>query len=261
MFAGEPLLVLIGALLFGAILGSFLNALVFRFNTGRGMGGRSRCMHCGHTLAVTDLVPVLSFVFLRGRCQYCGTKLSYQYPLVETVAAVLSLMIYLAHPAPAAYVFWLLVWTTLLFIVVYDMRHTVIPWPASLFLMALAIASLGVAFEPNTSFFFPTWLAFFAGPALASPLFILSLVSRGQWMGWGDSGLELSLGWLLGLSLGLTALILAFWVGAAVGIGLILLKKGLTIRSEVPFAPFLVFGAFVAHFFHVDFFTTLPLLF
>lgn len=80
-------------------------------------------------------------------------------------------------------------------------------------------------------------------------------------MGWGDSGLELSLGWLLGLTAGLTALVLAFWIGALVGIALIILKKGLTIKSEVPFAPFLVLGALIVHFFHVDFFTTLPLLF
>jgi prepilin signal peptidase PulO-like enzyme (type II secretory pathway) len=64
----------------------------------------------------------------------------------------------------------------------------------------------------------------------------------------------------LGLTVGLTALILAFWFGAAVGITLISLKKGFKMKSELPFAPFLVLGALVAHFLHVDFFATLPLL-
>ena len=80
-------------------------------------------------------------------------------------------------------------------------------------------------------------------------------------MGWGDSALELSLGWLLGLSVGASALVLAFWSGAAVGIVLMVLSKRYTMKSELPFAPFLVLGALAAHFFHVDFFATLPLLF
>ncbi len=79
-------------------------------------------------------------------------------------------------------------------------------------------------------------------------------------MGWGDGPLELSLGWLLGLSLGATALMLSFWIGAGLGILLIAFKKGLTMRSELPFAPFLIAGALAVHFFHVDFFSSLPFL-
>ncbi len=255
------LIYIVGALGIGAIVGSFLNALVFRFNTGRGMGGRSRCMRCNHTLGAVDLVPVFSFLFLRGRCQYCHAKISFQYPLVELSAALISVAVYLVHPAVGSYAFWLLVWMTLLFVVVYDLRHTVIPWSASILLMLLAVVSLFSAWEPSLALFYPSILELLAGPLLALPLFLFSLVSQGRWMGWGDSGLELSLGWFLGLTAGLTALVLAFWIGAVVGIALIVFKKGLTMRSEVPFAPFLVLGAFIAHFFHVDFFTTLPLLF
>jgi len=243
-----------GSIALGAILGSFINALVYRFNTGRGMGGRSHCMHCGHTLSAVDLVPVFSFLFLRGRCRYCGVKLSLQYPVVEVAAAVLSLAVYLAHPAPLEYALWLASTMTLLFIVAYDMRHGIIPWSASGLLAAFALLHL---------FFFtePTLWGFVAGPLLALPLFLFSLVSRGTWMGWGDSALQLSLGWLLGLSVGASALVLAFWSGAAVGIVLMVLSKRYTMKSELPFAPFLVLGALAAHFFHVDFFATLPLLF
>ena len=93
-------------------------------------------------------------------------------------------------------------------------------------------------------------------------------------MGWGDSALELGLGWLLGLTAGLTAFVLAFWIGAAVGIGLILIERGFTptptskklvwgytMKSEVPFAPFLIAGAALALFLDVDIFQTLPALF
>ena len=251
---GNEFIFAFGNIVFGAILGSFINALSYRFNTGRGMGGRSRCMHCGHTLAVLDLVPIFSFLFLRGRCRYCGAKLSPQYPTVEATAALLSLAVYLVHPAPFEYILWLAVVMTLLFIVVYDIRHGIIPWSASGLLGVLALVHL---------FFFtePTVWSFFAGPLLALPLFLFSLVSRGTWMGWGDSALELSLGWLLGLTVGLTALVLAFWSGAAMGIALILFKRGYKMKSELPFAPFLVLGALATHLFHVDFFAMLPLLF
>jgi leader peptidase (prepilin peptidase)/N-methyltransferase len=256
------LLLEISAFLFGTILGSFLNALLFRFNTGRSVAqGRSRCMHCGHELGALDLVPIISYLALRGRCGYCGAKISPQYPAVELAAAILSLAVFLAHPEPAAYAFWVSVWMTLLFIVVYDLRHTVIPWSASGLLGLLALASLVISFNTQNIFIFaPDLWSLLAGPILALPLFLLSLVSRGRWMGWGDAPLELSIGWLLGLSQGATALMLAFWTGAAVGILLIVLKKGLTMRSELPFAPFLVVGALIAYFFHVDFFSSLPFL-
>lgn len=253
----------IAALLLGVILGSFLNALLFRFNTGRSVAqGRSRCMHCGHVLSVPDLVPIASFIFLRGRCRYCGAKLSLQYPLVEAAGGCVSLLVYLAHPTLLGYLFWLLVWMTLLFIVVYDLRHKVIPWSASILLGLLALLSLVVSFTTSPVFFFtPDIWSLLSGVVLAAPLFLLSLVSRGRWMGWGDAPLEASLGWLLGLSAGATALMLSFWTGALVGIALIIFKKGLTMKSELPFAPFLVLGAFIAHFFHVDFFSSLPFLF
>jgi len=282
----------VGAALLGLIVGSFLNALSFRFNTGqkffskRGMGGRSRCMHCGHALSALDLVPVLSFVFLGGKCRYCGARISWQYPLVELAAAVLSVLVLLAHPVvvgynvqPLPYLFWLVVWMTLLFIVVYDIKHTIIPWSCSSFLAALAVLLLFFNFQ-TLQFAMPGMWTLLAGPLLALPLFLLSLISGGTWMGWGDSALELSLGWLLaasvGLSAGITALMLAFWIGAVVGVILMLLSRlltfgsasaktpsrdGYTIRSEIPFAPFLALGALLAHFFHVDFFSTISTLF
>ncbi|MBC7836829.1 prepilin peptidase [Acetobacteraceae bacterium] len=252
----------VGVLLFGAIIGSFLNALSFRFNTGRSIAnGRSRCMHCNHTLGILDLVPVFSYLLLRGRCRYCGTKISLQYPVVEIVAAGISLITYVTHPDPLAFFFWLLVWMILLFIVIYDLRHTIIPWSFSIPLLFLALLWVFIFRDPMSGSIQSYYLwALLAGPLLALPLFLISLVSGGRWMGWGDSMLELSLGLLLGLSVGASALMCAFWSGALVGIFLLFLKKGFKIRSEIPFAPFLAFGAFLAHTFNVDFFSSLPLL-
>jgi len=240
----------------GAIGGSFLNALSFRFGTGRSvLKGRSRCMHCGKTLTAIDLIPILSFLFLRGRCRQCHTHISWQYPLVEALAALLSVGVYLTHPEPLLFAYWFLVWMTLLFTFVYDLKHMIIPWVCSITLAALAAFGFGVGFIP-----FTFWNVA-AGPLLALPLFLLSLFSGGRWMGWGDSALELSLGWFLGFSMGLTSLMLGFWSGAIVGGGLLFLSRAwrrghsrFTMNSEIPFAPFLIFGAAVVHFFHVDLF-------
>ena len=107
----------IGALVLGAIVGSFLNALSFRYNTGRGViwarstslrASRSRCMHCGHELAVADLIPIVSFLNLRGRCRYCATRLSLQYPLVEGTSALVAVLVYFNHPEPLPFFFWFL---------------------------------------------------------------------------------------------------------------------------------------------------------
>lgn len=268
----SDIILAIGAFLFGAIVGSFINALSFRFNTGvkffspRGMGGRSRCMHCGHALSSIDLIPVISFLFLRGRCRYCDAKISWQYPLVELLAALVSLLVYLTHGG--VFFLWFAVWMVLVFVVLYDLKHTVIPWSASGALAVLTFLSLFVSFD-TLAISAPTLWQLLAGPILALPLFLLSLVSRGTWMGWGDSGLELSLGWMLGLSAGLTALCLSFWIGAVVGLSLIALARfsgragffRYTIKSEMPFAPFLILGAALAFFFHVDFFSSLQTLF
>ena len=238
----------------GLILGSFLNALLFRYNTGKSvLRGRSRCMHCGHTLVAVDLVPVFSYLYLCGACRYCHSRISWQYPIVEASAAALSVLVYLQNPEPMQFALGLAVWLTLLFIVVYDLRHQIIPWSASGLLAALALIQI---FNFQFSIF-----NLLAGPALAAPLLLISLLSRGRWMGWGDGVLQLGLGWLLGLTAGLTAFMLAFWAGAVVGILLMLVSKRVTMKSEVPLAPFLIFGAACAYFLHVDFFQTLTALF
>ncbi len=261
-------LLLATSAVFGALIGSFVNALSFRFNTGRSvMVGRSRCMHCNHVLAPLDLIPLFSYIFLRGRCRYCHARISPQYIAVEGVAALLSVALFLAHPELFSYAYWMTVSMTLLFIVVYDIRHTIIPPSASILLGILACVGLFFQFGQGIQFVQPTLWTLVAGPLLALPLFLLSLISGGRWMGWADSGLELSLGWLLGLSAGATALMISFWSGALVGIALLLFlsvwhrgRKHLTMKSEIPFAPFLVFSALFVHLFHVDFFSTLTIL-
>lgn len=275
-----------GALVFGVILGSFLNALTFRYNTGESlwcaMGGRSRCMRCSTELGVLDLVPVVSWVYLSGRCRYCRGRISIQYPLVEIAAAFLSLGVYLKLFRDGAciiaetgcpeffamYIFWLLVWMTILFLIVYDMRHMILPFGGLILLGVLGFLSLWFSHALG-GLVTPSFWQVLAGPLLAAPFVFLSAVSGGRWMGWGDGILALPLGWMLGITGGITALMLSFWIGAAVGIGLLAvqylreprgdsLKTGLkesprgsrhlTLKSELPFGPFLAVGAAIVFF-------------
>lgn len=247
------LVLLLGLATLGLILGSFLNALLYRFHTGLSIAsGRSKCMSCGHTLGAHDLVPVFSHLFLRGKCRYCRSRISLQYPLVEASAALLLVGAYLRTETTIEFVFTALLCLVLLFVFVYDLRHYIIPWSALTVLILLSLSLVLVRGAPVESLV--------AGPLLALPLFVFSLVSGGRWMGWGDAPLQLTLGWWLGLSLGFSGLLLAFWSGAIVGIALMWLSKAYTMKSEVPFAPFLIFGALCAYFFHVDILQALPSL-
>lgn len=249
----------IAAILLGVISGSFLNALSFRFNTGVSvLRGRSFCMRCGHTLSALELIPLLSYAVLGGRCRWCRTKISIQYPLVEGVAGLLSLGVYTVTGATPLFFVGFVFWMLALFIVVYDVRHKVIPSVCSMLLGCTSLVYIYVsgALSPE---------ALLAGPILAAPFFLISLLSAGTWMGWGDGWLQLSFGWLLGLLAGFTAVMLGIWSGAIAGIFLVLYSQapwrrkgsGFTMKSELPFAPFLALGAAVVYFLHVDLFSSL----
>lgn len=234
--------------LFGLIIGSFTNVLVLRFGA-RGLGGRSSCPRCGHLLAWYDLVPVLSWIALRGRCRYCGTRISVQYPLVEILMAVLFALVWHA-PFPAAPLFrvgFAVIIVLLVAIAVYDMRHTIIPDPWVYSFAGLALL-IGASMTPH--YLIPLLIA---GPLSALPLLILWGISRGRWMGFGDVKLALGMGWLLGPIAGPFSVLFAFVLGSATLVPLMLAARavthmrtrragvvGLTMKSEVPFGPFLI---------------------
>ena len=125
--------------LFGLIIGSFLNTVIYRYNTGRTVGGRSQCLVCGHTLTWRELIPILSFVIQGGKCAKCQSRFSMQYPLVEFITAILFLGVsyklwpinfdFTSFPLPLVaelIVHWL-VMSLLVGIAVYDLRHKIIP--------------------------------------------------------------------------------------------------------------------------------------
>lgn len=241
------------AFILGTIIGSFLNVVAYRYNTGMTLGGRSQCFTCGRTLSWMELVPVLSFIVQGGACKNCRSKISWQYPLVELGTGILFALIFVFFPPYALTagiftLFYLIITSILVVITVYDTRHKIIPDSLVYTFAALALAHLFIS--PELSFQIPTVSALLAGPVLALPFFLLWLVSKGAWIGLGDAKLVLGIGWTLGMAAGISAIILAFWIGAIISVlwMKIALKK-FKARYEIPFGPYLILGMYLVLFF------------
>lgn len=239
--------------LLGLIIGSFLNVVIFRINTGKTfVTGRSKCMCCGRTLNWYELIPVFSFIFLGGRCKTCKAKISFQYPLVELLTGLSFVILFLttinkfgiSYLAFADFAFLSVIASLLIVALVYDIRHKIIPDSINFTFIAMSMVS--IVWRYFTIPDFPTGETFLAGFALAAPFFLLWLLSRGRWMGFGDVKFAIGMGWLLGLSIGFMALLFAFWIGGIVGIIILILSKKYSLKSEIAFAPFLVIGTFIA---------------
>ena len=288
---------------FGLIVGSFLNVIILRHGV-RSIGGRSGCMSCGAQLSWYDMVPLFSWLTLRGRCRFCRARISIQYPLVEaatgTAFALLGCWVSAGTSAPSAseitlIALYLCIAALLVCIAAYDILHTIIPDEWSYLFAGLAFVS---GFFAPFSAGLSAWEFILAGPISAAPLFGLWLFSRGAWMGLGDAKLALGIGWLLGPVPGLLAVFGAFVIGAVASLILVffssgvwkgftrtlivslslfferlfryasrffgvdtdtlipridektktLLVFGFTMKSEIPFGPFLIFSCIIIWF-------------
>jgi len=255
--------------LLGLVIGSFLNVVICRLNTQRSFGGRSGCMSCQHQLSWYELIPLLSFCVLKGRCRDCKTRISSMYPLVELTTGIVFVALFLEFQElffmptsifAVTYAYYATMFSLLIVITTYDLRHKIIPDILSFIFGALAFVGL-FAFI-NHSFFeypifqlhIPTVLEFSSGLLIALPFALLWFFSHGTWMGLGDAKLALGLGWLLGLSSGFSAVVLAFWIGAVLGICLIAFSKKYGMKSEIPFALYLSFGTLAVFIFRLQFF-------
>lgn len=256
----------------GTIVGSFLNVVILRYNTGVSFfSGRSFCPSCSKKLSWYELVPVISFFVLRGKCAGCGSKISWQYPLVELATGFLFLATWYKLQVTSSIdvhfllstFYFLLVWSILIIISVYDLRHKIIPDGLVFLFAGLSLTYLVSTVGFSKIFIAPYFWDLLAGPLFALPFAALWFFSKGQWMGLGDAKLALGIGWFLGLILGGSAIILGFWIGAIVGLALVGISKlsiakrfhsNYGLKSEIPFGPFLILGTIIAFFFNINVF-------
>ncbi len=240
----------------GVLIGSFLNVVALRYNTGMTLKGRSKCFSCGKNLKWYELVPLFSFLFQKGKCRNCKSKISWQYPVVELLAGILFVLVIWTFPpltvqASFTTLYYIFITCLLLVIIIYDIKHKIIP-DQMVYLFGV-IALLKLFISSDLSFVAPSINSILAGPLLALPFALLFLFSKGTWMGLGDAKLVLGIGWTLGLIKGISAIVLAFWIGAILSvIWMYIVFRKLKSHYEIPFGPFLVLGMYLVLIFNIQ---------
>lgn len=251
-------------LVLGLCLGSFINALVWRLHEQDKpkakqakanlsiTKGRSVCTHCKHVLGPLDLIPVLSWVFLRGKCRYCKKPISWQYPAVEILTAVLFVISYLAWPlgfeplGAAQLIIWLGVLVILLALAVYDIKWMILPdrlvRPLGIVVVAeVIVVALGLS-EP-----WHVAQALIGALCLGGLFWVLFQVSDGRWIGGGDVKLGAVLGLLVGGPVAsILLLFLASLMGTIAALPMLLTGKKVLTR-KMPFGPFLIAAAVIVY--------------
>jgi prepilin signal peptidase PulO-like enzyme (type II secretory pathway) len=236
--------------LYGLFIGSFLNVVIYRVHSGKDfVKGRSQCPHCKHQLSALDLLPVVSWLALRGRCRYCKAPISIQYPSVELLTGAVFALLYASlHPQNAVglleFLLWLYIFSSFIVLSVYDVRWYLLPDKVLLPLMIPAVMLLLLYG------FFTHSLQVIVGPVAAGLFFggafyALAVVSQGKWMGGGDIKLAFVMGLLLGLQKTTLAMFIAFNVAAVFGLALMAIKK-LTRSRLIPFGPFLMISTLIS---------------
>lgn len=242
---------------FGLIVGSFLNVLIFRSRTGETIQGRSRCASCKKTLSAYELIPVVSFLFLKGRCRSCGAALSLQYPIVEVGAALsyalATFLILRSFDSPMISAFFLSLAFVGIGSTIYaaarDFRDHIIPNGA-----VLTLALVGVATSATRSFFLsdaPLPSVFFSDIAsafsLAAVPALLWAFSDGRWMGFGDAKLMFAVSLVSGFPRSIAAFLLTFWIGGLVAV-ILLASRTKKPDSRIPLGPFILLGTALSFF-------------
>lgn len=243
----------------GLCLGSFINALVWRMHERKDwIKGRSQCTHCGHELSAKDLVPVFSWLYLRGKCRYCKKPISVQYPLVELTAGLVFALSYLLWPLPLdngqliLLGTWLVCSVGLLALLIYDLRWMLLP--DKILLPAAVAAAAGrlvyiIGFEPDKLHASYYWLL---SLGIAAGIFWILYQVSDRLIGGGDIKLGLVTGTLLAdPSLSFLMIFLASVIGTVVMMPA-LIKGNKNMTSKLPFGPFLIIATAIILFVGAD---------
>lgn len=240
------ILIGVGVAFLGAILASFVGVVVERVNTGSSwVGDRSRCDACATTLTARDLVPVVSWLLARGTCRICGSHISVRHVVVEATMALVFYTSYLLLGLGLPLLFMLGALLVLLFIVLYDLRHTIVPMiPALVFIVLAGVFRL--LLMPEAMGF---GLALLVAGLVGGVFLLFYTLSWGRAMGLGDAPMALGLSLLVGPAAALPGVLFSFWIGALYGIVvLVSTPRGHRMGIEVPFVPFLALGFLLAYF-------------
>lgn len=228
---------LIGFIFF-LMIGSFLNVIIYRVPSGESLiRPGSHCPACGQSIKPWDLVPLLSFIVLKGECRYCQAKISRRYPLVELLSAMAFLLLYLNSTSIISMLSGVLFTGLLITAAFIDIDHGLIPDKIS----GIGIMG-GLLLAPFT---ITPWSAAAGALFFGGILLIAGILSSGG-IGGGDIKLGLAIGAFCGLPHAVLAFIISSWLGGLWG-GYLLLTGQAGRKSAIKFGPFLAVGAYLAY--------------
>ncbi|TXK85475.1 A24 family peptidase [Paenibacillus sp. N3.4] len=235
------ILIAVYIFIIGLVLGSFFNVVALRVPEKQSIiHPPSSCPKCGTRLKSRDLIPVLSFIFTKGRCRYCKTKVSALYPLGELATGLLFVWIYLHFGFTWETMIGLMLVSLLVIITISDLSYMLIPDKILLFFFPFIIM-LRLVFPGDQA-----WWSYVLGAVIGYGIVLLiAIVSRGG-MGMGDAKLLLVCGFAVGLSHIVVAFVLACLIGSLIG-GLLLLLKITTRKQPIPFGPYLALGILISY--------------
>lgn len=259
----------------GTLFGSFASVLIWRIRSGEGgiMTGRSHCPKCHHTLGVLDLFPILSYVFLGGKCRFCKEKISGIYPMLELTTGLLFLLsgyflidqtLLFSGSLPEIWklVFFLMIAFITIVFVFYDILFMEIPdevlIPANILLFILLfVTSVGwnlpffghfLPFQ-NEILNIPLVNALLGAGGIFAFFYFQILISNGKWMGGGDLRIAIFMGLIAGAKIAALGLLIAYFAGSIIGILILLYNRNR--NTEVPFGPYLALGLTISLFWYV----------
>ena len=230
-------------LIYGLIIGSFLNVCIYRIPREESIAfPASHCPSCSHKLKWYDNIPLFSYLILRGKCRYCNVKISPQYPIVETLNAIIYLMLFFYFNSFIDFIFYALISSVLIVITSIDLKEMIIPD-----ILVIIILILSVLHKVLNYFVYgisPGILSSLGGLIIAGGIFLAIVIFSRGGMGDGDVTLIAALGFILGVKYILLTIFLSFILGAIISV-VLLATKIKTRKDPIPFGPFIILSFFI----------------
>ena len=244
----NQMIVIVFIFIFGAIMGSFYNVVIYRIPNGKSiLYPPSGCPECGQLIKYYDNIPIISYIILKGKCRNCSSKIPVTYPLIELLTAGIAVALYLKNGINLNLITDFILSSILLTSAFIDMKHMIIPNK-----LTYSGAIIGIAFS---IFRGSGWIIRATMGATVGFIIIMSMLLLGRILykrdgvGYGDVKLAMVIGIFTGPLWCFLSMITAILIGGIWGIYQILTGKKIK-NKEMPFGPFIAFGAFFVLFFN-----------
>ena len=227
---------------FGVSIGSFLNVCIYRIPENKSIVfPGSFCPNCKNSIPFYLNIPVLSYLFLKGRCRFCKTQISIRYLIIEAITGFFSLLLFLKFGLTPAFLYWFIFISVLIIVSFIDFDHQIIPDIISL--PGILIFASSFYFLPEMTIKKTIFGILFGGGSLYAIAFFYYFFKNQEGMGGGDIKLLAMIGAAMGIKGVIFTIFTGSLLGTVFGISLMVYTKESDIKLKIPFGPFLSFGA------------------